>query len=267
MNAKIKLPYIANKLIILFTLGVLLNSCASKQNIVYFQDEPISSFTDSENTNFELHYKPNDILTINVSVSGADQSATAPYNLPLISTFVNNENVNGNLAMQNYMINKEGNIEFPGLGIVKLEGLTNMEATAILKEKLSPFLVDPIVTIRLINFTISVIGEVNNPGTFTVQGEKISLPQALGLASDLSIYGKRDNILLIREVDGEKKYHKFDLTSINTLYSPNYYLTQNDIIVVEPNNARVRSSSYNQNNGIIISAVGTLATIVAILIK
>lgn len=129
------------------------------------------------------------------------------------------------------------------------------------------YIKDPIVNIRLANFTVTVLGEVNKPGTFTVQNERISLPEALGLAGDLTIYGRRDNVFLIREVDGIKRFAKFDLTSINLVNSPNYYLTQNDVIYVEPNNARVRSSSYNQNNYVLISAISTLATIIAILIK
>ena len=92
------------------------------------------------------------------------------------------------------------------------------------------------------------------------------MSDALGLAGDLTIYGTRKNVMLIREIEGQKKFTSFDLSSINTLTSPNYYLTQNDVIYVEPNNARIRQSSYNQNNGIIISAVATLATIAAILI-
>ena len=143
----------------------------------------------------------------------------------------------------------------------------SINQTEILKNKLSEYIKDPIVNVRLINFTVTVLGEVNSPGTFTVQNERISLSDALGLAGDLTIYGKRDNVLLVREVDGQKRYAKFDLNSVNVLNSPNYYLTQNDVIYVEPNNARIRQSSYNPNNGFIISAVATLATIAAILIK
>ena len=123
----------------------------------------------------------------------------------------------------------------------------------------------PHVLVHSLNLTI--LGEVKTPGTFTVQNERISLNDALGLAGDLTIYGKRDNILLIREIEGKKRYTKFDLNSVNVLNSPNFYLTQNDVIYVEPNSARVRQSSYNPNNGIIISAIATLATIAAILIK
>ncbi len=142
--------------------------------------------------------------------------------------------------------------------------MTRIELTTMLKEKISIYAKDPIINIRLINFTVTVIGEVSSPGTFTIQSERISLPEALGMANDLTIYGQRENVLLIREVEGKKKFAKIDLTSVNAVSSPIYYLQQNDVIVVEPNNARIRSSNYNPNNAIIISALTALTTIVAI---
>ena len=120
------------------------------------------------------------------------------------------------------------------------------------------------MNIRLANFTITIIGEVSQPGTFTIQDERITLLEALGMANDLTIFGERKNVLIIREIDGKKKFAQVDLTSIKTVNSPVYYLQQNDVIYVEPNKAKIRSSSYNQNNNVLISAIGTLATIVAI---
>jgi polysaccharide export outer membrane protein len=136
----------------------------------------------------------------------------------------------------------------------------------MLKEKIGEYVKEFIVNIRIMNFTITVSGEVTRPGNYTVQGERVSLMQALGMAGDLTIYGKRNNVFLIREVDGKKKYAKYDLTSINVVNSPVYYLSQNDVIYVEPNKARIRSSSYNPNTGLVIAAVSTLATISAIFI-
>lgn len=244
---------------------VLLGSCATRHEIVYFQDEPLTDEMAFTN-NYEIKFKPADMLTIDISAQ--DPEAVAPFLLsPVAQNFGNTLELNRNLRVQSYLIDVNGNIEFPVLGTLKMQGLSRVEATEMLKERLSEYIKDPIVNVRLINFTVTVLGEVNAPGTFTVQNERISLSDALGLAGDLTIYGKRDNVLLIREVDGKKRYAKFDLSSVNVLSSPNYYLTQNDVIYVEPNNARVRQSSYNQNNGIIISAVATLATIAAILIK
>ncbi len=264
MNTKIKLQSVANKLIVVLIL-VLLSSCASQQDVVYFQDESISEAVSNQNKGFDLRYKTDDLLTI--IVSAQDPIVAQPFNLQAAATTTSVIDAQGSLKMQTYLIDSEGNIEFPVLGTVELAGLTRTEASNLLKQKLTVYIKNPIVNIRLANFTVTVLGEVKNPGTYTVQDEKISLSEALGLAGDLTIYGKRDNVLLIREVNGEKRYSKLDLTSVNVLNSANYYLTQNDVLYVEPNNAKVRSSSYNQNNGVIISAIGTLATIIAILIK
>ncbi len=263
MNITNKLNQKTNKYIII--LLVILSSCASRKDLVYFQDEPLSESELSSN-NYELTYKSDDLLTIDVS--GLDPEATKPFNLPAVSYDVSSViNAQGRLKMQTYLIDTDGNIEFPVLGTMKIGGLTRAQTTTMFKERLSEYIKNPIVNIRLANFTVTVLGEVARPGTFTIQDERISLPEALGLAGDLTIYGKRDNIFLIREVDGKKRFAKLDLTSINIVNSPLYYLTQNDVIVVEPNKARVRQSSYNQNNSVIISAIGVLATVAAILIK
>ena len=253
--------------LLLFLSFLIINSCASKEDIIYFQDEVLKSGTDLSN-NYEIEFKPADMLTIDISVEV--QESLTPFLLSPVAQInndpLNSLELNSNLRVQSYLIDVKGNIEFPVLGTLKLAGLTRIEATDMLKNRLSEYLVDPIVNIRLINFTITVLGEVNSPGVYSVQNERISLSDALGLAGDLTIYGTRKNVMLIRELEGQKKFTSFDLSSINTLTSPNYYLTQNDVIYVEPNNARMRQSSYNQNNGIIISAVATLATIAAIFI-
>lgn len=239
-------------------------SCASKSDLVYFQDESLGNFSQPV-INPEIKYQPDDMLTINVSNLDAD--AVRPFNLWSIPTNIGDGNVQGNVQALPYVIDKNGNIEFPVLGIIAIAGLTRLEATALFKGKLSEYLTDPIVNIRLVNFNITVLGEVNNPGTFTILDEKVSLTEALGMAGDLTIYGNRKNVLLTRELDGQKKFAVFDLTSAKVLASKNYYLSQNDVIYVEPNQARVNSSRGNPNNGVIISAVATLATIIAILIR
>lgn len=250
--------------ILLFAVVISFTSCGSSKEIVYFQDEIIQA-SDQIPIESELIYKPNDLLTI--VVSGLDPEAVKPFNLPVIANNNSLIKAQGELKMQTYLVDLNGFIEFPVLGNIKLGGLTRSQATQLLKTKLTDYIKDPIVNIRLANFTVTVLGEVNNPGTFTVEDERISLIEAIGLAGDLTIYGKRENVFLIREDNGVKRFTKFDLTSIKVVNSPNYYLTQNDVIYIEPNKAKIRSSSYNQNNVIIISAVATLATIIAILIK
>ncbi|OBX24188.1 sugar transporter [Bizionia sp. APA-3] len=253
------LKSIIKKTSLLLLLAVV-SSCVTSKEIIYFQDEPVSEYNDIP-MNSDIVYKPNDLIFISI---GGDADAVAPFNLPAVSYSVSSVNANADLKMPTYLIDKNGNIEYPVLGTIKLGGLSREDATSFLKNKISAYVRDPIINIRLINFTITVLGEVRNPGTFTVEDERISLIEALGLAGDLTIYGKRENVFLIRESDGKKVFTKFDLTKISTITSPNYYLEQNDVLVIEPNSARIRSASYNQNNGVIISAIGTLATILAI---
>jgi len=250
-----------NFILLLITL-LILTSCGSRKKIVYFQDEPIEDgILVSEPK--PIIYKPDDILTINVSA--LDPDTVKPFNLQIVSN--NDTNLisaNGQRQFQSYLIDYNGNIDFPVLGKLKVAGLNRSELTSMLVEKISEYANNPIVNVRLSNFTITILGEVRNPGTFTIQKERITVLEALGLADDLTIFGKRKNVLLIREVDGKKKFAKIDLTSINAVNSPVYYLQQNDVIYVEPNNARIRSSTYNQNNSVLISAIGTLTTIIAV---
>lgn len=250
------------KLVVLLT--IFLSSCASRQDIVYFQDEKIGDFT-QPTLIYDIAYQPNDVLTIDVS--GFDPETVKPFNLNATPYSEDALSARSNLRMQTYIVDEEGYINFPVIGKFKIGGLTRYGATNQLQEKISQYAKDPIVNIRITNFTITVLGEVNNPGTFTITDEKVTLTEALGLAGDLTIYGKRNNVLLIREIDGVKKFSILDLTSVKTLTSSTFNLKQNDILYIEPNKARIRASSYNQNNTIIISAVSTLATIVAILIR
>ena len=167
---------------ILLLLVLVISSCASRQDIVYFQDEPITSV--SQSSDFELRFKTDDLLTI--VVSAQDPIVAQPYNLQATSTTATVLDANGELKMQTYLIDSNGNIEFPVLGTLKMAGLTRSEANNMLKEKLSKDIVNPIVNIRLANFTVTVLGEVLRPGTYTIQDERISLSEALGLAGDLT---------------------------------------------------------------------------------
>jgi len=263
MALKMKTYRFSKKIILI--LIVLLGSCASRQDIIYFQDEMITNATDNKNKDFELLFKTDDLLTINVAA--LDPDVVRPFNLAAVSTSRSVIDARGTLTMQTYLIDADGNIEFPVLGTIKIGGLSRSEANLFLKQKLSEYIVDPIVNIRLANFTITVLGEVNRPGTYTIQDEKISLTEVLGTAGDLTIFGNRKSVFLIRELKGEKRFTKFDLTSINVVNHPNYYMIQNDVIYVEPNNARVRSAAFTENNRVIIAAIGTLVTIMAILTR
>jgi len=250
-------------IIALFAI-MLCASCAIPADIAYFQDEPLANYEELE-VNTDIVYKTNDELSI--IVSSIDPEAAKPFNL---STFSEGQSITsnqGNQRMQTYLVDKNGSIEFPVLGQLKIGGLGRTEATEFLKEKLSEYLKDPIVNIRIVNFTVTILGEVRNPGTFILEDEKISLSEALGYAGDLTIQGRRDNVLLIRDNNGKKQYAQFDLTSIKVLNSQNYYLAQDDVIYVTPNKARLRASTYNINAPLLISAASVLVALTAIVIS
>ena len=261
---KVKQIILIYQRLLLILIIVALSSCTSSKEIIYFQDEPVSSL-ETINLTSDIVYKPNDLITINVSA--LDPETVKPFNLPVITNTISSLRPQGDIKMQTYIVDINGNIEFPVLGSIKVGGLSRIQATLMLKERISEYVTDPIINIRLTNFTVTVLGEVNKPGSYTIEDEKISLLEAIGLAGDLTIHGKRENVFLIREENGVKRFTKFDLTSINVINSPSFYLEQNDVVYVEPNPAKIRSASYNQNYIVIISAIGTLATIAAILVK
>ncbi|WP_452230261.1 polysaccharide biosynthesis/export family protein [Lacinutrix sp. MEBiC02404] len=242
----------------------LFASCGTTQEVTYFQDESLADYTPLD-FNTDVVYKTND--KISIIVSSLDPEAARPFNLPTISEGQSAIVTQGSTKMQTYLVDKFGNIEFPVLGQIKIGGLGRTEATELLKERLKEYLKNPIINIRLINFTVTVLGEVRNPGTFVLEDEKISLSEALGYAGDLTIYGRRDNVLLIRDNNGKKQYAKFDLTSISVLNNQSYYLAQDDVIYISPNKAKARSASYNQNTAVVISALAVLVSLTAIIIN
>ncbi len=254
-------------LVCFFLTGLILfQSCTSKKKVVYFSSAEKINSTDS-NRNYTPVLRTDDFLSINVMALDID--AVKPFNLPVYSNNPNNSTyTSGVPAAQGYLIDASGNIDFPVIGRVQLAGLNRMQATDLLKEKLKAYLPDPIVHIRILNFKITVLGEVRNPGSFSIPNERITLPEALGLAGDLNITGRRKNVLVIRDVDGKKTETRIDLTSKELFSSPVYYLNQNDIIYVEPNRARVNSSVVNPANaGIVISAVSLIVTVLALITR
>lgn len=231
---------------------LLLHSCASPKDVVYFQGVGDYETNVGEN-NHSQTFKVDDVVSINVST--LDPQASMPFNL------VGGIDEGGMRAEQlDYIVDKSGNIDFPVIGQVKIAGLTAEKTKELLKEKLSSYLKDPIVNIRLKNFTVTILGEVKAPGTYPVIGEQITILEALGLANDLTIKGKRDNVLVIRDFDGTKVYHRINLTSKEALDSPVYYLTQNDVVYVEPNKSAITSSSLDNRATIWVSIASVLIT-------
>jgi len=237
---------------------MLMASCASREDIVYFQNSRDFETLVNQNT-FSPKFKVDDLISIHVSTLNPE--ASAPFNL-----FRGTAQDGVRPEAVDYLVDKDGEIDFPVIGKVKVAGLSAEEVRVLLREKLNKdYLVDPIINIRLKNFTVTVLGEVNRPGTHSVVGERITLLEAIGLAGDLKIKGRRDNVLVIRDFDGTKVYQKVDLRDKNVLNSPVYYLTQNDVVYVEPNKSAVSTSSLDNRATLIVSVASILITSAVIL--
>ncbi|SNR36931.1 polysaccharide biosynthesis/export family protein [Lutibacter flavus] len=239
-------------------LSLLVSSCVSSKKMVYFQAPSGESAITEDILNYEPKIQPGDLLTIHVS--GIDPLAAATFNI------YESAGISAP-KMLPYLVNKEGTIHFPVLGTIATKGLTTLELTTYLEDNLEEYLVKPIVNIRLINFKISVMGDVKAPGAFTIPNERITIVEALVLAGDLTIQGKRKNVLLIREVDGKRTFVTIDLRNRELFNSPYYYLAQNDVIYVEPNKTKINSSAVGSNTSVIISLVSILITLLALLIR
>ena len=254
--------------VILFLASIIFSSCVSRKEIVYFQGLEKAEATFEKNQKTGLDIKPNDLLTINVSAT--EPEAAIPFNLPVIAvpqtgTEMAGLSVNGRQQLQTYLVDSDGNIEFPVLGTVNVGGLNRQQLVSKLKTKIAEYVQNPIVNIRIVNFQISVLGEVARPGTFDIRDEYLSLPKALGFAGDLTIYGRRNNVLVMREENGKKVHEYLDLTNPNVINSPFYYLQQNDVVYVEPNGAQMQSASYNRNAGVYISIASVLISLAVLI--
>ena len=254
------------KVISFLSLLILCFSCASKQDVIYYQN--IDSLNTQQNSSsYEIKIQPDDLLMI--IVSAEDPEIALPFNLTTVAT-QNNANLlaaTSQSVIQSYLVDKNGNIEFPVLGKLQIGGLTRTEALQLLKDKIAVYIKNPIINMRIMNFKISMQGEVNIPGTYSVTSERVTLIEALSMAKDMTIYGKRDNILVIREVNGVKSYNRVDITKADFINSPFYYLAQNDVVYIEPNRTKVNASAVGPNTSVIISAISLLITISVLIFK
>jgi polysaccharide export outer membrane protein len=225
------------KISLLIISLLLLASCATKRQILYFQDAEELNNILSENI-FEPEIEANDIL--HISVSSLDENVVSPFKM----NAQDGANGNQNPLLNGYLVNNLGNIQFPVLGEIMVAGKTRGEIITILKQKLSDFVTDVVVDVRIINFKVTVIGGVNNPGVYRISDERVTLPQAIGLAGDLSLDGKRNNIMIIRHEDGKQKVTRIDFTQTDFFKSPYYFLKQNDVVYVEPSLKGVKKSGF-----------------------
>ncbi len=254
-----------SRLLVLSCTLILFVSCQAPRSIVYFQDMPNDTemrSIASNSSSYEITIQPADLLTINVS--SIDPNAVAIFNLPATTYLTpGNTELSTTPVMQTYLVDTQGNIDFPVLGRIKAGGLTRTQLADYIKEKINMYAKEPLVNVQIINFKISVLGEVNSPGTKTVNSERITILDAISLAGDLSINGKRDNVLLIRENGTKKDFYRFNLTSSDLFSSPYFYLKQNDIIYIEPNKAKLNSSKIDSRKQFNVSVASTITGVVA----
>ena len=235
-------------------------SCASKKDVYYFQD--IDS-TAAENSFKFLNIQPGDILDIQIKALNPESVLVFQRQ----ATLVLQQQQVQNRAIDGYLVGEDGSINLPIVGAIDTTNQSTQALAQIIQEALKPYINNPTVNIRLLNFRISVLGEVNNPGTFTVLEERLSLPQALGLAGDLTINGDRNHLLLIRNEEGKKTNQVIDLTKTDFLQSPFYFLKQNDIIYVRPNNARVKSSGFVGNASTLVSILSLAVSLFIVITR
>lgn len=251
------------KIFFLLTVVFITMSCANKKDILYYQN--IKNTDQSA-----INYMPNEVQIndiLYIKVSALIPESAEPFNLELNSPTNNLLNVES-IKIQGYLVSQDGNIVFPILGSIKVAGKSTVEVQQLIGKLINDngYIKEPIVSVRIINSKVTVLGEVNKPGTYSFDEQNISLNQAIGYAGDLTINGVRKDVLLIREVNGVRTYIRLDLTSADWFSGPYYYVKQNDVIIVNPNGAKVMASGYLNNIGTTLGIL-TFGLTVFILLK
>ena len=263
--------YKSNSFIVLAVMTVILASCGSVKDIAYFQNKVVDH-PEQIDKHAGIVIQPKDMLSI--VVSSRNPELVAMFNLPVISYQAGSEVVTGNSQqrLMGYVVDNEGMIDFPVLGPIKVSGLTRWELSELIKKKLidGGLLTDAVVTVEFMNFKVSVIGEVNSPGTYTIQGDKVTILQAISLARDLTIFGLRENVSVIRERDGERVIYEVNLCDVSMFNSPAYYLQQNDVVYVQPSEIKARQSTTDDKSlrmtSIFVSGGSLLVSLASLII-
>ena len=243
------------------TMILMMVGCGSSKEVAYWQNIDSISLAASKGL-YDAKIMPKDELTILVQTT--DPLTSEPFNLRSTGQTSSKNQITG------YLVDNDGMINFPIVGKIHVAGLTKTECEDLIKSKIQPYLArteNPLVSVRTSSYRITVIGEVNRPGVIPVATEKISLVEALAEAGDMTIYGKRDNVLLVREdKSGEKHKVRLNMNDANIINSPYYYLQQNDIVYVEPHKVRARNTFFGSNTSIFYSVIGITTSLVSLLI-
>lgn len=256
------------KTLVFALCAVLLASCSNYRNVAYFQNSRSLPTVPPKVDLYNVHIMPKDLITITVNTT--DPEASVPFNLTVQSretTALSGTHSTTQASLQQYLVNNDGNIDFPVLGSLHVGGLSIHETENLVRDRLVPYLKEtPIVTVRLHSFKVSVLGEVNHPGQFSVENEEVNLLEALAMAGDLTIWGQRDNIKLIRQdADGNRMIHELNLNDANVIYSPYYQLEQNDIIYVTPNETKARNSDVGTSTTLWFSTASIVISLASLL--
>ena len=241
-----------------------ISSCVSPKSIVYFQGDTTRFSSQSIMQKYVPTIQPSDVLSIVVGSLNAEANEVFNTANSMTTTSTNYSTTGGGARIQplGYLVNSDGSIEIPLIGRLKVAGLRTSDASDTIRTRLQMYLKEPSVIVRNLNFKVSVLGDVNRPAVYVIPDENISLPEVLSLAGDLTIYGRRDNVLIIREENGNRSYARVDLTARDIFNSPYYYIHKNDIIYVEPIKTRINATDRNvQLVPIIASIVGGVSTL------
>ncbi|AGB29592.1 MULTISPECIES: polysaccharide biosynthesis/export family protein [Prevotellaceae] len=254
---------------VLLAVIMAMGSCSGSKKVAYFQNIDSISLAASRGL-YDAKIMPKDELTITVLTTNPE--ASAPFNLTVSNTVGTSGQLSTSVgSLQGYLVDNNGDINFPVLGKLHVGGLTKTQTEDMILSKVRPYLnakENPIVTVRMSSYRVTVIGEVGAPKVVPVTTEKMSIIEALAYSGDLTIYGKRGNVLLIREdANGEKKAHRLNLNDGNLFNSPYYYLQQNDIIYVEPNSVKAKNSAIGSSTTIWFSFIGIVTSVASLLVN
>ena len=260
-----------NSVLFLFSLVILalMGGCASSKKIAYLQGSENMTEGEFAQTTplYDARIMPKDLLTITVTTT--DPEASKPFNLltPTVTTGITTVSSQGQL--QTYLVDNNGQITFPVIGKITVKGLTKNEAEDKVKGLLKTYLKEePVVTVRFVNYKISVIGEVSRPNTFTISNEKVNIFEALAMAGDMTIWGQRDNVKVLREdAEGNKRVIMMDLNDPYVIFHPDFYLQQNDVVYVEPNKVKAKNSEIGSATGLWLSGTSIVISVATLLIN
>ena len=256
----------------ILAIMVALTSCGTVKDIAYFQNKVVNQ-PEAIDKHAGIVIQPKDMLSI--VVSSRNPELVAMFNLPVISYQAGSEIVSGagQQRLMGYVVDNDGCIDFPVLGPIKVAGLTRWELSELIKNKLikDGLLTDAVVTVEFMNFKVSVIGEVNSPGTYTLTNDKVTILQAISLARDLTIFGQRENVCVIREREGERVIYEINLCDVSMFNSPAYYLQQNDVVYVQPSQVKARQSTTDDKalrmTSIFVSGGSLLVSVAALIVN